>query len=149
MLNEPRQTETSTRQYATFSVGDLFLGVDVVRVQEVLRFQEMTPVPRAGAAIGGLINLRGRIVTAFDLRHRLGIAPHDPGREPMNVVVRHEDEVVSLLVDEIGDVIEVDSADFEAVPETIDPRSREILEGVYKLENRLLLALSPEKAFDA
>ena len=134
-----------SRQYATFSVDELFFGVEVLRVQEVLRFQEMTPVPMADGVIEGLINLRGQIVTAFDLRRRLGLPERAAGRPPMNVVVRTEDGAVSLLVDEIGDVIEVRGEDFEPPPETIAKAARETIEGVYKLENRLLLALSTER----
>lgn len=134
-----------TRQYATFSVEDLFFGVEVLKVQEVLRFQEMTPVPRAARVIEGLINLRGAIVTAFDMRHRLGLDDRAGDEAPMNMVLRHDDGAVSLLVDEIGDVIEVSEDDFEPPPETIATTAREMLEGVYKLPNRLLLVLSAEK----
>lgn len=146
-MSEHAGTEnpTGTRQYATFSVEGLFFGVEVLKVQEVLRFQEMTPVPRAARVIEGLINLRGAIVTAFDMRHRLGLHDRADGEMPMNMVLRHDDGAVSLLVDEIGDVIEVSKDDFEPPPETIDETAREVLEGVYKLPNRLLLVLSTEK----
>ncbi|MDA1312640.1 MAG: chemotaxis protein CheW [Acidobacteria bacterium] len=145
----PEHVETdkhnTTRQYATFSVDGLFFGVEVLKVQEVLRFQAMTPVPRAARVIEGLINLRGAIVTAFDMRHRLGLDDRADGQMPMNMVLRHDDGAVSLLVDEIGDVIEVSKDDFEPPPETIPETAREMLEGVYKLPNRLLLVLSTEK----
>jgi len=134
------------RQYATFLVHDLFLGVDVLKVQEVLRYQQMTPAPRADGVVEGLINLRGQIVTAFDMRRRLGLPERPDGETPMNVVVRNDDGAVSLLVDEIGDVVEVDADDFESPPETISRAAREVIEGVYKLSDRLLLVLSAEKA---
>lgn len=140
------EARRDSRQYATFIVHDLFLGVDVLKVQEVLRYQQMTPVPRADGVIEGLINLRGQIVTAFDMRRRLGLPARPEDKEPMNVVVRNDDGAVSLLVDEIGDVIEVDSEDFETPPETISRAAREVIEGVYKLPDRLLLVLSAEKA---
>ncbi|MCB1021652.1 MAG: chemotaxis protein CheW [Bryobacterales bacterium] len=147
MRNEANnELRRSSRQYATFVVHDLFLGVDVLKVQEVLRYQQMTPVPRADGVIEGLINLRGQIVTAFDMRRRLGLPDRPAEREPMNVVIRADDGAVSLLVDEIGDVIEVDSDDFEPPPETISRAAREVIEGVYKLSDRLLLVLSSEKA---
>src|ERR1700760_3596719 len=95
-------------QYATFVVEDLFFGIDVLRVQEVLRYQQMTRIPLAPAVAGGLINLRGQIVTAIDMRCRLGLRPRSSEALPMNIVVRTEDGPVSLLVDEIGDVVEVD-----------------------------------------
>jgi len=133
------------RQYATFMVGDLYFGVDVLEVQEVLRNQQMTPAPRADKVIEGLINLRGQIVTAFDVRRRLGLPARPADGEPMNVVIRSDDGAVSLLVDEIGDVIEVDPETFEAAPPTLDQAAREVLDGVYKLEGRLLLALDARK----
>ena len=134
-----------SRQYATFIVGDLYFGIDVLEVQEVLRNQKMTPAPRADRVIEGLINLRGQIVTAFDVRRRLGLPPRPAENEPMNVVIRSDDGAVSLLVDEIGDVIEVDPETFEAPPPTIDRAAREVLDGVYKLDGRLLLALAARK----
>ena len=92
----------SSGQFSTFFVADLFFGVDVLRVQEVLRFQQMTHVPQAPGVIEGLINLRGQIVTAIDLRRRLGLPPRSGDQMPMNMVVRTDDGAVSLLVDEIG-----------------------------------------------
>lgn len=91
-----------------FYVGDLFLGINVQQVQEVIRYQEMTRVPLAPVAIRGLINLRGQIVTAIDLRCWLGMSMREPHELPMNVIVRDGNNAVSLLVDRIGDVIEVD-----------------------------------------
>ncbi|MBI1356330.1 MAG: chemotaxis protein CheW [Acidobacteria bacterium] len=137
--------EARSRQYATFMVGDLYFGVDVLQVQEVLRYQQMTPVPCADRVIEGLINLRGQIVTAFDVRRRLGLPPRSSDRTPMNVVIRSDDGAVSLLVDEIGDVIEVHPDTFEDPPPTIGRAARDLLYGVYKLEDRLLLALAADK----
>jgi purine-binding chemotaxis protein CheW len=104
------------QQFCTFFLDSLFLGVEVQRVQEVLRQQEMTQVPLAPAVVRGLINLRGQIVTAIDLRRRLEL-PSAPARTPaMNVVVRTDDGAVSLLVDEIGDVIKFRMTTFEPPP---------------------------------
>jgi purine-binding chemotaxis protein CheW len=135
-------------QFATFFVDNLLFGVEVLRVQEVLRYQEMTSVPRAPDVIEGLINLRGQIVTAIDMRRRLGLAPRSGGRPPMNMVVRSDDGAVSLLVDEIGDVLEVDDAAFEVAPENVDTRIRDLTTGMYKLRDRLLLILDTRKAID-
>ena len=109
-------------QYSTFFVADLFFGVDVLRVQEVLRFHQMTRVPLAPGVIEGLINLRGQIVTAIDMRRRLQLPAREDNQTPMNMVVRTEDGAVSLLVDEIGDVLDVDSATFERPPRISTPR---------------------------
>ena len=137
------------REYATFFVDGLFFGIDVLQVQEVLRYQEMTKVPLAPAVIEGLINLRGQIVTAVDMRRRLRLRPREGGQTPMNVVVRsQEGAAVSLLVDEIGDVVEVDMEAFEPPPDNIDPAARGLLRGVFKLKDRLLLVLDTEKTID-
>ena len=135
-------------QFATFFVDKLMFGVEVLRVQEVLRYQEMTSVPRAPEVIEGLINLRGQIVTAIDMRRRLGLPPREAGRSPMNMVVRSDDGAVSLLVDEIGDVLQVDESAFEPAPENLDPRIRDLTTGMYKLKDRLLLILDTKKAID-
>jgi purine-binding chemotaxis protein CheW len=136
---------SSERQLCTFFVGGLFLGVEVDKVQEVIRHQEMTRVPLAPIVIGGLINLRGQIVTAVDLRRRLNVSTNTDDL-PMNVVIRTDDGVMSLLVDEIGDVVEVGEDDFERVPDTLTGAARELIRGVYKLKDRLLLLLDSEKA---
>jgi purine-binding chemotaxis protein CheW len=140
---------TEARQYATFLLDGLLFGVDVLQVQEVIRYQQMTRVPRAPIVVEGLINLRGQIVTAIDMRKRLGFAPRPADQRPMNVVVQNADGVVSLLVDGIGDVVEVEPAQFEAVPETVSSRVREVVAGVFKLREGLMLVLEPAKAVNA
>ena len=133
------------RQFCTFHLGDDFFGVDVRQVQEVLRHQPQTRVPLAPKMIRGMINLRGQIVTAMDLRCRLGMGERADGKLPTNVVVRTEDGAVSLLVDEIGDVVEVTDDDFEPPPETVKGVARELIVGAYKLADRLLLILDTDK----
>jgi purine-binding chemotaxis protein CheW len=136
------------KQYATFMVEDLFFGIDVLRVQEVLRYQEMTRIPLAPTVAEGLINLRGQIVTALDMRRRLGLAPRSADCLPMNLVVRTEESPVSLLVDEIGDVLQVEPADFESAPDNLTSAARELVQGVYKLKDRLLLVLDPDRTLE-
>lgn len=138
----------SSGQFSTFFVADLFFGVDVLCVQEVLRFQQMTHVPRSPEVIEGLINLRGQIVTAIDLRRGLKLPPRAEGEAPMNMVVRTGDGAVSLLVDEIGDVVDVDAFTYERTPENLDPAARDIIRGVYKLKDRLLLVLNTERTVE-
>lgn len=133
-------------QFCTFYLDKLLFGVELRGVQEVIRSLELTQVPLAPDVVGGLINLRGQIVTAVDLRRRLELEARAPEMRPMNVVVRSEDGAVSLLVDEIGDVIEVEETTFEAPPETLRGKVRAMILGVHKLENNLLLVLDTEKA---
>lgn len=135
-------------QFSTFFVADLFFGVDVLHVQEVLRSQQMTSVPQAPEVIEGLINLRGQIVTAIDMRRRLLLPPRPGDHSPMNIVVRTVDGAVSLLVDEIGDVLNMDAAAYERPPENLEPAAKELIRGVYKLKDRLLLVLDEERTVD-
>jgi purine-binding chemotaxis protein CheW len=137
---------TEQNQFCTFYLDNHTFGVKVEQVQEVFRYQEMTKVPLAPPEVRGLINLRGQIITAIDLRLRLGMAPSPDDKLPMNVVVRTQDGVVSLLVDEIGDVLEAPDDVYERPPETIPMEVRNLVLGVYKLEGRLLLILDSEKA---
>lgn len=139
-----QDNSTSTRQFSTFIVDNLLFGIDALKVQEVLRCQEMTRVPLAPAEVEGLINLRGQIVTAIDARRLLQLPPPAGETKPMNIVIRREDGAVSLLVDDIGDVIEVESALFEPAPGNMPGRQAELLEGIFKLEGRLLLVLNTD-----
>lgn len=134
------------RQFCTFYVDGHYVGIDVVEVQEVIRYQEMTNVPLAPPEISGLINLRGQIVTALDLRRRFGMPDRPEDQLPMNVVVRTSEGSVSLLVDEIGDVLDVDDRSFERPPETLDAATRRLVKGAYKLDGKLLLVLETERA---
>jgi purine-binding chemotaxis protein CheW len=135
----------ATKQLCTFLLDGHLFGVDVVRVQEVIRYQEMTRVPLASPVIQGLINLRGQIVTALDMRERFEYPPRESSELPMNVVIRTEDGVVSLLVDEIGDVVEVQEEAFERPPETISSLGKDLITGVYKLDGQLLLLLDTNR----
>ena len=131
-------------QLCTFYLDGLLFGVGVEHVQEVIPYQEMTEVPLAPRVIRGLINLRGQIVTAIDLRRRLEL-PDAANQFPMNVVIRTEDGLVSLLVDAIGDVVEMDTAACEDPPPTLTGAARELIRGAYKMHDRLLLALDLDK----
>lgn len=139
-------TAAAATQYCTFYLDGLFFGVDVQRVQEVLRHQTLTPVPLAPPTVRGLINLRGQIVTALDLRQRLGLPPRTSEKPPMNIVIRSEEEAVALLVDEIGEVVDVEEGRFERPPETLRGPARELIPGAYKLDTRLLLILDTDRA---
>lgn len=132
--------------YATFLVAGHYLGIDVLEMQEVLRGQRLTPVPLAPDVVEGLINLRGQIVPAIDLRRVLKLAPAEPGQDRFSVVARSHHGPVSLQVDEIGDVVELDAAGFEPPPDNVDPAIGGLLRGVYKLKDRLLLVLDTARA---
>lgn len=138
----------SSGLFSTFFVSDLFFCIDVLQVQEVLKHQPMTPVPQAPAPIEGLINLRGQIVTAIEMRRRLGLPPRSDDAPPMNIVVSTADGAVSLLVDDIGDVMELNASDYERPPANIDKSALDVIRGVYKLQDKLLLVLDAERIAD-
>ncbi|MBX7148506.1 chemotaxis protein CheW [bacterium] len=139
----------STKQFCTFTLDGHHFGVDVEKVQEVIRYQEMTFIPLANSIITGLINLRGHIVTAMDLRRRLGMNDRGENEKlPTNVVIRSEDSPVSLLVDEIGDIMELEDETFEAPPATLQGSVKELISGAYKLKDKLLLILKVDETLE-
>lgn len=134
------------KRFSTFYVGSIFCGVDVEMVQEVVRCQSITRVPLAPHIVRGLINLRGQIVAAIDLRRRLGMSESPPSEFQLSLMVRTVDGVVSLLVDDIGEVVEVEETTRELPPSTVDVKSRELFGGIYKLSDRLMHVLDIEQA---
>jgi purine-binding chemotaxis protein CheW len=133
-------------QYATFEVAGHSLGINVLDVQEVLRDQKLTPVPLAPTPVVGLINLRGQIIPALEMRRMLRLPDRPEGAGVLSVVIRAEGNAVSLQVDEIGDVLELDAGSLESPPRNLEPHVRDLLSGVHKLEGRLLLVLDTRRA---
>ncbi|MGA7156957.1 MAG: chemotaxis protein CheW [Acidobacteriaceae bacterium] len=137
---------THTGQFATFRVADMFMGIELCRVQELMRYQEMAPVPLAPSTVEGLINLRGQIVTALDMRRLFSLPPMDAAdRLRMNIVIRSEGGAVSLLVDEICDVLDVPQETWTQLPENLPAAQRTFLQGVYQLESTLLMIVDTER----
>jgi purine-binding chemotaxis protein CheW len=135
-------------QYCTFFLDGHYFGIDVLKVQEIIRFQQMTRVPLAPPVVRGLINLRGQIVMGIDLRRRLGLQDRGNHELPVNVVVQTDDGPVSLFVDEIGDVVSVSDKQFETPPQTMRGEARELVRGAYKLPERLLLILDADRTVE-
>jgi purine-binding chemotaxis protein CheW len=148
MAVKSTQTNLSSLQVSTFYVGKYFFGIEVVRVQEVLRSQKMTTVPLAPPVIEGLINLRGQIVPALDMRRRLHLEPRAPEMISMNVVVRTDEGAVSLIVDDIGDVLDLDRENIELPPDNLAAEANGIINSVYKLKDSLLLLLDTDRTVD-
>lgn len=139
----------TTQQFCTFSLKEQLFGIPVQQVQEVIRYQQTTRVPLVASVIRGLINLRGQIVMAVDLGRRLGMKERNFDTEPVNIVVRTQEGPVSLLVDSIGDVVEVEEKTFEAPPQTLSENMRQLITGVHKLESGLMHVLDTEKACES
>ncbi|MDE5094507.1 MAG: chemotaxis protein CheW [Trichodesmium sp. St11_bin5] len=142
------QKPIQENKFCTFYLDKLFLGIEVEKVQEIIRYQKITHVPLSSPEVAGLINLRSQIVIAIDLRRRLNLTDNKMEKLPLNVVISSEDETVSLLVDEVGDVIDVSQESFEKPPETLRGKVRRLIRGAYKLEKQLLLILDVEKVIN-
>jgi purine-binding chemotaxis protein CheW len=138
----------STR-LVTFTLDDRSYGIDVTSVQEVLRGLPRTRIPLAPSALAGLINLRGQVLTAIDLREQLALPARSADRDPMLIVIRVDGEPVALLVDSIGSVVDVADDQFEPPPDTLNGPTRLLIRGAYKLEDRLLLSLDVHRAIAA
>ena len=133
------KTDAQEVQFATFEVSGLRFGVELCCVQELIRYQEMTAVPLAPAAVSGLINLRGQIVIAVDARRALCLPERNSSDQPMNVVLRSEDGCTSLLVDRIGDVVSVAKSGSVPPPENIPLSLRQKILNVFQMPDSLLL----------
>jgi purine-binding chemotaxis protein CheW len=145
--SEINSAEMAT-EYVTFSIAGQMFGIHVLQVQDVLGQMKTTRVPLAPPEIAGSLNLRGRIVTAIDVRLRLGLPPKDDGKASMAIVVEHEHELYSLLVDQVGEVLALQPDGFERNPPTLDPRFRDYSDGIYRLDKKLLVVLSVERLLD-
>jgi purine-binding chemotaxis protein CheW len=135
-----------TQQFCTFYLNKYLFGIELLQVQEVIQRLELTEVPLAPSVVRGLMNLRGQIVMGIDLRRQLEFPDWPADMVPMNVVVRTGEESISLLVDEIGDVVEVREDTFEPPPDTLQGKVRTVILGVHKLEKRLMHVLDTERA---
>lgn len=131
----------ATREFVTMYIDGQLFGIPVLQVQDVLGPQRIARVPLAPKEVAGSLNLRGRIVTAIDVRTRLGLPAKQENAKNMSVVVDHNGEFYSLLVDQVGEVMGLPAADYEKTPATLDERWKEISDGVYRLKETLLIVL--------
>jgi purine-binding chemotaxis protein CheW len=136
----------ATKQFVTFRIDGDLLGMDLLRVREINRMLEITPVPGAPVYVRGLINLRGQTLTVFDLAVRLGLAPHPITEESHNVVLKHQ--FVGLLVDSIGNIVQCDESEVEQCPANACSIEAKFIDGVVKLEDELLVILRSEKLLE-
>ena len=133
----------ANRQFVTFRIDNNLAGIDILKVREINRVLDITPVPHAPEYVLGLINLRGQTVTVFDLGVRLGLLPRDITPETHNLILKRD--TVGLLVDDIGDVIEAEENEIRPPPANIGEINGEFVESVVKLDEEILMVLSSEK----
>ncbi len=153
---DPRRGKTSgareASEFASVVIGDQLFGIPVLQVRDVLASQRITRVPLAPPEVAGSLNLRGRIVTAIDIRTRLGLPARSSeeiaSKPRMSVVVDHGGELYSLMVDAVGEVLSLAQTDFERNPATLDARWREVSAGIYRLEGSLLVVLDITRLLD-
>ncbi len=137
-----------TLQLCTFYVDGLHLGIEAQRIREVTRARELTPIPLSPHAIAGLMNLRSQIVPAVELRRCLAMTDRPPEADAMNVITRTREGLMALLVDGVGDVLELSADTFEPPPSNLSERARRLIRGAYKLDAGLLLSLDIEALVD-
>jgi purine-binding chemotaxis protein CheW len=137
--------DAASEVFLTLTVAETMCGVPVLAIRDVLTAQAITRIPLARPEVAGSLNLRGRIVTAIDLRRRLGLPPRPTGEAGMSVVVEREGELYSLLVDEVGDVVPLPMSGRAAKPATLDPLWRDVAADVHRLEDRLVILLDVER----
>ncbi len=138
----------SMREFVTATIGSQLCGIPVLKVQDVLGPQRITPIPLAPVEVAGSLNLRGRIVTAIDLRTRLGLTLRADDKNEMSIVVEHHGELYSLMIDAVGEVLKMSASNFERNPATLDPVWRGFSEGVYRLPEGLLVVLDVDTLLD-
>ncbi|MCF4165030.1 chemotaxis protein CheW [Zavarzinia compransoris] len=133
------------RQFVTMTVAGQLFGLPILDVHDIVVPEKVTKVPLAAPEVAGLINLRGKIVTAIDMREVLRVPPLTTGQKRVGVTVSHRGETYTLLVDAVGEVIELADNTFEANPPTMDARWRHLADGVFRLQNELLVALRVDR----
>lgn len=131
--------------FVTIWLDGQMCGIPVLEVHDVLSKQVITKVPLAPAAVAGVLNLRGQIVTAIDLRKRLGLQDREDENEQMNVVVEFQNEPYSLIIDKVGDVLSLSDEAYERNPVTLDLHWQNVSNGIFRLEKELLVILDIEK----
>ncbi|MEQ8347701.1 MAG: chemotaxis protein CheW [Sneathiellaceae bacterium] len=139
------QLQGGSRDFVTVTIAEQLFGIPVLEVRDVLRPQAMTRVPLAPPEIAGVLNLRGRIVTAIDVRCRLNLPPRDEEQRGMNAVVDYHGEPYALVFDSVGEVLSLPDDAHERTPATLNPRWREVADGIYRLDGRLLVVLEVER----
>ena len=130
-----------SEDFVSFTIAGQLFGIPVLKVQDVLASYKITRIPLAPAEIMGQLNLRGRVVTAIDIRRRIGLSPRENDDKGMSIVVENENELYSLVVDGVGEVLSLGAATFEASPPTLDPQFRDYASGIYRLDDGLLVVL--------
>lgn len=139
---------TDFTEFVTATIAGQLFGLPIARVQDVFKPARITPVPLAGPEFAGVLNLRGRIVTAIDMRSRLDLQRRDGERASMAIGIEAKGESFGLLVDAVGEVLKLPDAEWEPCPINLDRKLAAVSAGVYRLEGRLLVVLDIDRVLD-
>ena len=137
-----------TEEFVTFTIAGQLFGIPVLQIQDVLSSYQITPIPLAPPEITGSLNLRGRVVTAIDVRLRLGLSARPKEAESMSIVAENEGELYSLMVDSVGEVLALSQSEYERNPPTLDAKFRTFSDGIYRLDKQLLVVLDVNRLLD-
>ena len=137
-----------TEEFVTFTIAEQLFGIPVLKVQDVLSTYQITPIPLAPPEVTGSLNLRGRVVTSIDVRLRLGLPPRADDSSHMSIVAENDNELYSLMVDSVGEVLALAKADYERNPPTLDAKFRAFSDGIYRLDGQLLVVLDVRRLLD-
>lgn len=137
-----------SEEFVTMTIQDQLFGIPVMKVQDVLGPQHINPIPLTSQEVAGSLNLRGRIVTAIDMRRRLGMTPRLKGEEGMSVVVEHGTELYSLIIDSVGEVLSLPTSAFEKNPSNLDRLWRDVTDGIFQLDGKLMVVLDIDRLLD-
>lgn len=149
--NKSRGSDTDSEkdeEFVTFTIAEQLFGIPVLQIQDVLSSYHITPIPLAPQEIVGSLNLRGRVVTAIDVRLRLGLPARSIDADSMSIVAENEGELYSLMVDAVGEVLALPQSAFERNLPTLDAKFRAFSEGIYRLDDKLLVVLDVNRLLD-
>lgn len=150
-VSKPRSSAGAagdTEEFVTFTIAEQLFGIPVLKVQDVLSTYQLTPIPLAPPEVMGSLNLRGRVITAIDVRLRLGLPARPDGSSHKSIVAENDHELYSLMVDSVGEVLALSKADYERNPPTLDDKFRAYSDGIYRLDDQLLVVLDVQRLLD-
>src|ERR1051325_6180184 len=148
MADTSNHTAEEITEYVTVTIGDHMFGLPIFRVQDVFVPDRLTRVPLAPPEVAGILNLRGRVVTAIAMRSRLDIGAQGPGQQRMAIGIEYKGESYGLLVDAVAAVMALPDSECQAKPSNLDPRLARVAAGVYRLEGQLLVVLDVDCVLD-
>lgn len=140
---------TNEKEFLTIHIADQLFGIPVLQVEDVLGKQQVTQIPLSAPAVAGALNLRGRIVTAVDVRLCLGLESHTEDQKSMSVVIEEGHDLYSLIIDDVGDVLKLKDKDFESTPATLNPLWKSVALGIYKMDGQILVILDVPKLLES